>query len=69
MEHVLSFEKMTLMMFKFKRNINHCYFNFLFLNFPASKCEVQNSRVTKSSYETELRKMTSRFELLTRKFL
>ena len=28
--------------------------------------EVQNSRVTKSSYETELRKMTSHFELLTR---
>ena len=27
--------------------------------------EVRNSRVTKSSYETELRKMTSHFELLT----
>ena len=33
------------------------------------KTEVQNSRVTKSSYETELRKMTSHFELLTRKCL
>ena len=32
-------------------------------------CEVRNSRVTKSSYETELHKMTSHFELLTRKFL
>ena len=31
--------------------------------------EVRNSGVTKSSYETELRKMTSHFELLTRKFL
>ena len=31
--------------------------------------EVRTSRVTKSSYETELRKMTSHFELLTRKFL
>ena len=30
--------------------------------------EVPNSRVTKSSYETELRKMTLHFELLTRKF-
>ena len=28
--------------------------------------EVWNSRVTKSSYDTELRKMTSHFELLTR---
>ena len=28
--------------------------------------EFRNSRVTKSSYETELRKMTSHFELLTR---
>ena len=27
--------------------------------------EVRNSRVTKSSYETQLRKMTSHFELLT----
>ena len=31
---------------------DHCY-------------EVQNSRVTKSSYETKLRKMMSHFELLT----
>ena len=30
--------------------------------------EVRNFRVTTSSYETELRKMTSHFELLTRKF-
>ena len=30
--------------------------------------EVRNSRVTKSSYETEYRKMTSHFELLTRRF-
>ena len=28
---------------------------------------MNNSQVTKSSYETELRKMTSRFELLTRR--
>ena len=33
------------------------------------KHKVPNSRVTTSSYETELRKMTSHFELLTRKFL
>ena len=31
--------------------------------------EVRNYRVTKSSYEIELRKITSHFELLTRKFL
>ena len=31
--------------------------------------EVWNSQVTKSSYEIGLRKMTSHFELLTRKFL
>ena len=31
--------------------------------------EVRNSRVTKSSYEIEIRKITSHFELLTRKFL
>ena len=31
--------------------------------------DVRNSRVTKSSYETELCKMKSHFELLTRKFL
>ena len=31
--------------------------------------EVRNSWVTNSSYETELRKITSDFELLTRKFL
>ena len=30
------------------------------------KVEVRNSRVTKPSYETELRKMMSHFELLTR---
>ena len=33
------------------------------------KSEVRNSLVTKSSYETELRKMTSHFGLLTRRFL
>ena len=31
--------------------------------------EVRNSQVTKSSYKTELRKMTAHFELLTRNFL
>ena len=31
--------------------------------------DVRNSRVTKWSYEIELRKMTSHFKLLTRKFL
>ena len=34
----------------------------------ASYFEVQNSWVTKSSNETELRKMTSHFKLLTRRF-
>ena len=33
------------------------------------KGEARNSRVTKSSYETELRKMASHFQLITRKFL
>ena len=36
---------------------------------PYACAEVRNSRVTKSSSETELRKMTSHFELLTSKFL
>ena len=31
--------------------------------------EVRNSRIMKSSYETELRKMMLHFELLTRQFL
>ena len=31
--------------------------------------EVRNSRITKSNYEIELRKMISHFELLTIKFL
>ena len=31
-----------------------------------NETEVRNSRVTKSSSENELRKMTSHFELLTR---
>ena len=31
--------------------------------------DVRNSRVTKWSYEIKLRKMTSHFKLLTRKFL
>ena len=31
--------------------------------------EVRNSRVTKSSYETKLRKMTLYFNLLTQQFL
>ena len=39
------------------------------LHFLKNSEEVRNSRVTKSSYETELRKMTLYFELLTRKFL
>ena len=39
------------------------------LNQNTHKNEVPNSRVTKSSHETELQKMTSDFELLTRKFL
>ena len=36
---------------------------------PVVYCEVRYSRVKKSSYETELRKMTSHFEVLTRKYL
>ena len=31
--------------------------------------DVQNYRTTKSNYKTELREMTSYFELLTRNFL
>ena len=48
----------------------HMYFLILliFTNSPIS-LEVRNSRVTKSSSKIELRKMTSTFELLTRKFL
>ena len=44
------------------------------LHFVAKLCvgkikEVWNSRVTKSSYEVKLSKMTSKFELLTQKFV
>ena len=45
------------------------YYHNLLLPFRLYFFEVRNSRVTKSSYETELRKMASQFELLTRKFL
>ena len=31
--------------------------------------EFQNSRVTKSSYDTEVHEMTSHFELLNREYL
>ena len=37
--------------------------------FRGFRTEVRNSRVKKSCYKTELRKMASHFELLTRKFL
>ena len=47
-----------------------CFNLILLTNVPGwVQMEVRNSRVPKSSYETELRKMTSQFELLTRKFL
>ena len=50
----------------------HCvdmfYIKFRFCETFTVIIEVRNSRVTKSSYETELRKMTSHFELLTQKF-
>ena len=39
------------------------------LNFLTSQKEVRNSRITKFSYEIKLRKRTSNFELLLRKFL
>ena len=39
------------------------------LIFVFFKSEVQNSRVTKSSYESELHKMTSHFKLLTQTFI
>ena len=42
------------------------YFRKLFFQKGLAFFEVPNSRVTKSSYETELRKMTSHFELLIR---
>ena len=38
-------------------------------NFALTFYEVRDCRVAKSSYETEFRKMTSYFELLTRIFL
>ena len=41
---------------QFQKHLEHFY-------------EVRNSGVTKSSYETEFRKITSHFELLTRTFL
>ena len=44
---------------------NQSYFGYIFIF--QNKDEVRNPRVTKSSYEIELPKMTSRFELLTRK--
>ena len=41
---------------------------FFYINWYVA-VEVRNSQVTKLSYETELGKMTSHFELLTRKCL
>ena len=47
MEHSFLSQKKILTVFRsffhsliFKRNINHCYISFLFLNFPASKCSL-----------------------------
>ena len=42
--------------------------DWIFIIQPLNR-EVRNSRITKSSYEIELRKMMSHFELLTQKFL
>ena len=62
--------------FFFQRTVFLCFFScchssrdavFLEEHLETSIVEVWTSRVTKSSYETELRKMTSKFELLTRK--
>ena len=39
------------------------------MNTYSDAIDVRNSRVTKSSYKTELSKITSHFEFLTRKFL
>ena len=44
----------------------HIYNFSLIINNGRIITEVRNSRVTKSSYKTELRKMTSPFDLLTR---
>ena len=41
----------------------------IFEEFQETLYEVRNSLVTKSSYETVLRKMTSQFELLIPKIL
>ena len=43
--------------------------DYIIIYYPNILIEVWNYQVTKSSYETELRKMTSHLELLTRNFL
>ena len=48
--------------------LNNLYSKFIYYFVRHSNNEVRDSRVTKSCYETELRKMTSHFELITRKF-
>ena len=48
--------------------LNNLYSKFIYYFVRHSNNEVRNSWVTKSSYETELRKMNSHFELITRKF-
>ena len=55
------------MIYKFMEWSLHLELTFTAL--PVHWMEARNSRVTKSIYETKLRKMTSYFELLTRKFL
>ena len=48
-----------------------CYgcFTLKFNAWKIKATEVRNKRATKSSYKTELRKMTPHFELLAREFL
>ena len=61
---LLSFSIKYALFFQYKKNYNQekQIFNLLTI-------EVRNSRVIKSSYEIDLCKMMSLFELLTRKFL
>ena len=71
MKSFLKFEEMDYLIHyvKFEMSTALFYVNYLSYFQQRNLNEVRNCRVTKSSSKTELRKMTSYLELLTRNFL
>ena len=66
---VHSYESKVFEIIKIDAPAKKCYGCLKFNTWKIKATEVRNKRATKSSYKTELRKMTPQFELLTRKFL